>query len=97
VTAVLEAILDDLQAGLRRRAARRRRARTAGATVLTSAALLAVGISTAGMMARPESAPAYGGGITAARLITGEACMAGPCWASPAQLKAAKERTVGRQ
>jgi hypothetical protein len=96
MTTVLEAILDDLHAGLRHRAARRRRARNAGATLLTSAVLLAVGFSGAGMLAHPGTAPSYGGGITAAHLITGEACAGAPCWAATSQLKVSKERRVGR-
>jgi len=79
----LELILADLRQGLRRRAAHRRRARTAAASFATAAALAAVGVSTVGLLAEtgPPARAASDG--AAARLISDgcpEAGTALVCW-----------------
>jgi hypothetical protein len=91
---VLDGILDDLRVGLERRAARRRRRRAAGATVLTSLALAAVGVSAVGVVA--ETAPTSTSSSTAAvRLLAGEDCTTLACWpADPSSLNVHKQRSV---
>jgi hypothetical protein len=54
-------ILDDLRAGLRRRAAVRRRLRATAATGLSTILLAGLGVSTAERMADPGRAGAVGG------------------------------------
>jgi hypothetical protein len=82
----LELILEDLKTGLRRRAERRRRVRTAGASLATSAALAAMAFSTFGLIDRAPAAVASDGNV-AAQLIAGGCGNAEPglvCW-SPAR------------
>jgi hypothetical protein len=57
----LKPILDDLQAGLRRRAAHRRRLRATAATGLSTLLLVGLGVSTAERMAGAGRASAAGG------------------------------------
>jgi hypothetical protein len=67
-------ILDDLRVGLRRRAARRRRARAGAATALTSLLLAGVGITTAGRMADAGAAGPPGAALVLYGCAEGLAC-----------------------
>lgn len=79
MTAVLDAILDDLRVGLARRSARRRRARNAAAALATSAAVVWTSVLAAGMVtdAVPETASAS---TVAAQLIADGRCAELACW-----------------
>ncbi len=75
-------ILDDLRVGLRRRAARRRRARAGAATVLSTLLLAGVGISTAGRMADAGAA-----GSAGAAMVLLHDCRDGlSCWTGDVNL-----------
>lgn len=58
----LDLILDDLRAGLRRRAARRRRIRATAATAVSTAVIAVVGVTTAQRVAGTGSAGTVGAG-----------------------------------
>ena len=79
-------ILEDLRVGLRRRAARRRRARAGVATALSTILLAAVGITTAGRMTDATAAGAPG-----AAMVLLDECGSGlSCW--PRDLNLPKHR-----
>lgn len=85
MSAHLELILDDLRAGLRHRAAvRRRRARAAGATATTAMALGLAFFAAAPLIAGNGSVAAGDGTLTA-RLLSGDSCPDGiACLPAPA-------------
>ena len=75
-------ILDDLNVGLERRAARRRRARAGAATALTTLLLAGVGVTTAGRMA-DAGAP----GASGAAMVLLDECVDGlSCWRTDVNL-----------
>jgi hypothetical protein len=89
-------ILDDLRAGLRRRAALRRRLRATAATGVSTLLLAAVGVSTAERMADAGRATASGGAPIAMFAADGlYGCADGlACWPSGAeQLNVPKHRS----
>jgi hypothetical protein len=79
-------ILDDLRVGLRRRSARRRRARAGAATVLSTLLIAGVGVSTMGRIADAGAA----GSASAATVLYG--CEEGlSCW--PGDVNLSKHRS----
>lgn len=93
MTDVLDGILDDLRVGMARRAARRRRVRAAGATALTSLALVAAGVG-ALSFAGQTSATSGSSSTVAAHLITSDDCTVLACWHADASLNVPKQRMV---
>lgn len=81
-------ILDDLRAGLRRRAARRRRARAGAATVLSTLLIAGLGVSTAGRLADAGAAGAPGAATVLYGCASGLSC-------GPADVKVSKHRSFG--
>ena len=67
-------ILEDLRVGLRRRAARRRRARAGAATVLSTLLIAGVGFSTAGRLADAGVAGAPGAATVLYGCASGLSC-----------------------
>ena len=90
MTDTLELILDDLRSGLARRRARRRRARAAGAA-LSSAAMLAIGVVTAGETLRTPDQAAAADTTLSAQLLAG-GCARTACWPGAANLNVPQDR-----
>ena len=67
-------ILEDLRVGLRRRAARRRRARAGAATALSTLLIAGVGISTAGRIADGGAAGSPGAATVLYGCSSGLSC-----------------------
>ena len=70
-------ILDDLRVGLRRRAARRRRARAGVATAVSTLLLAGVGVTTASRMADAGAAGAPGAAVVLYGCTDGLSCRPG--------------------